>query len=121
MHSAAVIVAALLAMLLGPAPAYAQDSSAGFANFLRQGSRVYEVDDVGRSCRWFGNCDGAASALNRDATPQYLSLRPGEGVGVSCTLPGLVKVHGFFNGSEEQVDGWAYPADLRLRGALPEC
>lgn len=107
-------------MLLGPAPAFA-DVPGGEANFPRQGARVYPLGDVGFGCRLLGRCDGVAAALDDHAVPQYLSLRAGEGVGAVCTLPGLVRVRGFFNGPERVVDGWAYPADLSLRRQPDEC
>jgi hypothetical protein len=114
-----VAVAATLAAGLGVGDALA-DVPGGVANFPQQGSRVYPIDAVGLGCRLAGYCDGAAAALDDHATPQYLSLRAGEGVGASCTAGGLVRVRGFFGGSE-LADGWAYSSDLALRRPLDEC
>ena len=115
-----ILIAAAFAMLLGPAPAFAAEPGDP-ANFMRQGSRVYEVSDVSLGCRLIGRCDGAAAALDAQAVPQYLSLRPGEGVGALCSVPGLVRVRGYFDGPEREVEGWAYPSDLALRRQPQPC
>lgn len=114
-----VAVAASLMAGVGVGDALA-DIPGGVANFPQQGARVYPINAVGLGCRLFGSCDGEAAALDDHATPQYLSLRAGEGVGASCTAGGLVQVRGFFGGSE-LANGWAYASDLALRRPLDEC
>lgn len=117
-----VLLAALAALLLGPAPAYAEDNvPAGNATFERAGSPVYPTYAVGLGCRLFGSCAGAADQLTDRATPRYLSTRPGEVVAAECTTAGVVRVRGFFAGGDDTVSGWALSRDLTARGAVPSC
>jgi len=113
------LFAALLAMLLGPTPAFADEVPGGVANFPQAGARVYPIDAVSLGCRLFGSCAGVATGIDDRAVPQYLSLHAGEGVGAECTLPGLVRVRYFADA--ELTDGWAFASDVRLRHPLDEC
>jgi len=119
--SAGIFGTALLAMLLGPAPAFADEVPGGAANFAQAGARVYPLDAVGIGCRLFGRCGGAADELDRRGVPEYLSLHAGEGVGAACRAGALVQVRGFFTGGDELSNGWAHAGDVTLRRPLDEC
>lgn len=121
MRRVLLALSALVALLLGPVPAFADEPvPAGNAAFTGPGAPVYPFDAVGLGCRWLGRCTDSAAALDEVGIPRYLSRRDGEAVVATCAVSGLARVRGFFNGAE-LADGWARVGDLRVRGPLDDC